>query len=331
MVYRKLGNTDLEISAIAFGAWAIGGWMWGGNDETDSVKAIQKAFDLGITTFDTAPVYGFGKSEELLGRALADIPREKVQILTKYGLRWDSDRGVHHFDSKDDKGNDISIFKYAAKESIIQECNQSLKRLNTDYIDLYQIHWPDPSTPISETMEAMSLLIDEGKIRATGVCNYGANQVSEALETFPIASNQVPYSMINRGVEADIIPQAINNNLGILAYSPLQRGLLTGKINANFRFGEGDHRPNTPHFKPENIKRVNTFLNNIHYIAENKGVTQSQLVINWTVQVPGVTCALVGARNVTQSEENAKALDFTLSEDEMDVVNGRLGELELDL
>jgi aryl-alcohol dehydrogenase-like predicted oxidoreductase len=330
MEYRKLGNSDIEISTIAFGAWAIGGWMWGGADRKQAIEAMEKSYDLGITTFDTAPAYGFGVSEYLVGEALLG-KRDKVQILTKYGLRWDTDKGKHHFDSEDNEGNPISIHKYAAKESVIKECEDSLYRLRTDYIDLYQIHWPDPTTPIEETMEAIEILLKEGKIRATGVCNYNAEQVDIASKVVPIASNQVPYSMVNRGIEKDVVPYAIENHQSILAYSPLQRGLLTGKITENYDFKPGDHRASTPHFKKENIAKVNQFLNEINPIAKEKGATLAQLVIAWTVRQPAITCALVGARNAQQAEENAKAAHIQLNDDEIRHINEQLAQLYLDL
>jgi aryl-alcohol dehydrogenase-like predicted oxidoreductase len=330
MEYRKLGNTDIEISTIAFGAWAIGGWMWGGADRKDAIEAMEKSFDLGITSFDTAPAYGFGVSESLVGEA-SQGKRDKVQILTKYGLRWDTTKGKHHFDSEDNEGNPIAIHKYAAKENVIKECEESLWRLRTDYIDLYQIHWPDPTTPIEETMEAIEILLKEGKIRAAGVCNYSAEQVATASKVVPIVSNQVPYSMVNRGIEKEVVPHAINNNQAILAYSPLQRGLLTGKITQHYEFESGDHRANMPHFKKENVAKVNLFLDEIKPIADGKGATLAQLVIAWTLQQPGITCALVGARNAKQTEENAKAASIQLSDEEIQTINDKLDNLKLEL
>ena len=156
MEYRKLGNSDLNISVVTFGAWAAGGWMWGGTDRSEAVNAIRTAFDSGITSIDTAPAYGQGRSEEIVGEAIKTLPRDKVQILTKYGLRWDTDKGEFYFKSVDNNGKPINLHKYASKESIIKECEESLRRLGTDYIDLYQIHWADPTTPIQETMEAVA-------------------------------------------------------------------------------------------------------------------------------------------------------------------------------
>jgi len=230
MEFRKLGESDLKVSVVTFGAWAAGGWMWGGTERKDAIEAIQAAHDNGVTSIDTAPVYGQGLSEEIIGEAIKNIQRDKVQILTKYGMRWDLTKGVLGFKSKDINGKDIDIYKYAGKDSIIKECENSLRRLNTDYIDLYQIHWPDVTTPIAETMEAVEQLIEQGKVRYAGVCNYNAAQVKEAQEHINLVSNQVPYSMVLRNIEEDVVPFCITNNISILAYSPLQRGLLTGKI-----------------------------------------------------------------------------------------------------
>jgi aryl-alcohol dehydrogenase-like predicted oxidoreductase len=252
-----------------------------------------------------------------------------VQILTKYGLRWETTRGVFYFDSQDANGNFVKINKYAGRQGVIEECEKSLKRLKTDYIDLYQIHWPDPTTPIDETMEAVSTLLKDGKIRASGVSNYNVDQMKQAHKVIPQASNQVPYSMVNRGIENDMVPYCQENNIGILAYSPLQRGLLTGKITPDYKFASGDHRPGTGFFKPQNVERTNAILEKIRPIAQEKNATLSQLVINWTIHMPGINCALVGARNPAQAEENAKAALFTLTPGEMETINTYLQELQL--
>lgn len=330
MENRKLGNSEIKITPIAFGAWAIGGLMWGGNDDKDALDALDAAFDLGVTTFDTAPVYGFGHSEELVGKALQS-KRDRVQILTKYGLRWDATVGEYHFSLEDEQGRQHKVHRYAGKASVIKECETSLKRLKTDYIDLYQIHWPDPTTPISETMEAVEQLLKEGKIRAAGVSNYSVEQVKEAEQTINVVSNQVPYSMVKRDIEEDLIPYTREKNIGILAYSPLQRGLLTGKITEDYHFNPGDTRIGNNYFKAENIRRINSFLDKIKPIVEEKGVSLSQFVINWTFRQPGITCALVGARNRKQMEENAKAASFTLSQEEINRINKYLADVHLAL
>ncbi len=329
MELRKLGQSDIQVTPIAFGAWAIGGWMWGGADEKDAVKAVQKAFNLGMTTIDTAAVYGFGKSEELVAKALKDTPRDSYQILTKYGLDWTSDEGTFSFDSEDNDGNPVKVYRLATKDRIKKECEDSLKRLQTDYIDLYQIHWPDPKTPITETMEAVAELIEEGKVRAAGVCNYKVEHVNEALKTLPLASNQVPYSMINRGIEKDIVPQAVEKGMHILPYSPLQRGLLTGKITPGYTFSGYDTRKDSKYFTNENIKRANELLAEIKPIAEKHDATFAQLVINWTANQKGVGSVLVGARNEQQVIDNAGALDFTLSKDEIDQITASANKFSL--
>jgi aryl-alcohol dehydrogenase-like predicted oxidoreductase len=330
MEFRKLGESDLKVSVVTFGAWAAGGWMWGGTERKDAVEAIQAAHDHGVTSIDTAPVYGQGISEEIVGEAIKNIPRDKVQILTKYGMRWDIAKGDFGFKSKDNDGNDIDIYKYAAKDSIIKECEDSLKRLNTDYIDLYQIHWPDITTPIEETMEAVGQLIQQGKVRYAGVCNYNAEQVKEAQQHINLVSNQVPYSMVLRNIEEDVVPFCITNNVSVLAYSPLQRGLLTGKIKPGHKFAEGDHRAGLYYFKDKNIETTNKFLDKLRLLAKEKNAALSQLVIRWTIEQPGITIALVGARNAEQSVQNAKAANIKLSFDEIEFINEELNKLVME-
>jgi aryl-alcohol dehydrogenase-like predicted oxidoreductase len=231
MEYRKLGNSEFELSAITYGAFAIGGTMWGGTEKKDSIDSIHASIDNGVTTIDTAPFYGFGLSEEMIGEAVKSVDRSKVQLLTKFGLVWDGSnngKGDFFFDA-DDNGKKVPIYKYSSKANVIKEVEESLKRLQTDYIDLLQIHWPDSTTPISETMEAAESLIQQGKIRAFGVSNYNVAQIKEAQKTIQVASNQVAYSMLNRKIEEELIPFTVAENIGIIAYSPMERGLLTGK------------------------------------------------------------------------------------------------------
>ena len=327
MKYRSIGSSNLKLSEITFGAWAIGGWMWGGADKLDAIKAIQAGVDVGITSIDTAPIYGQGRSEEIVGEAIKNISRDKVQILTKFGLRWNTDKGENYFSSTNDKGQAIEVHKYASKESIIRECEDSLKRLGIDYIDLYQIHWPESTTPIIESFEAVQKLIEQGKVRYAGVCNYSAAQCKEANVSTHIVSNQIPYSMVNRGIEEETVPYCIENNVGILAYSPLQRGLLTGKITTDYKFNDGDHRPKSGFFTEDFINRTNSFLNKIQPIAKAKDVTLAQLVLKWTISQPGITIALAGARNEQQTLENAKASNINLSLDEIKQINQYLSEM----
>ena len=321
MEYRKLGHSDLEISAITFGAWAAGGWMWGSTDRNEAIEAIKASYDVGVTSIDTAPIYGQGESEEIVGEAIKGISRDKVQILTKFGMRWDLAKGDFGFNSFKNNGDAIDVYKYAGKESIIYECEQSLKRLGTDYIDLYQIHWPDVTTPIEETFEAVSRLIEQGKVRFAGVCNYDVQQMAEAEKTLKLVSNQIPFSMVNRGIEDETVPYCIENNKSILAYSPLERGLLTGKITSDYKFQDGDHRANLPHFQPEFIQRTNQLLDKIKPIADEHNASLGQLVLRWTIERPGITIALAGARNAEQAVQNAKAMDFNLSSEEIKTID----------
>jgi aryl-alcohol dehydrogenase-like predicted oxidoreductase len=329
MEYRKLGQSDLELSVITFGAWAIGGWMWGGTERKDAIDAIRASYDHGVTSIDTAPVYGQGLSEEIVGDAIQGIPRNKIQLLTKFGMRWDLRKGDFAFTSEDNAGKSIDIYKYAGKASIINECEDSLVRLRTDYIDLYQIHWPDSTTPIDETMEAIALLLKQGKIRAAGVCNYNVAQMKEAEKTVSLASSQVPYSMVERTIEKELVPYCIEHTKSILAYSPLQRGILTGKIKPGHQFAPGDHRPNTIFYKPENIKRIDAFLERISPLAKQKNVSLSQLVLRWTVEQPGITIALAGARNANQAVQNAMSADIKLSVGDVEFIDQQLEQLEL--
>lgn len=326
MKYRKLGQSDLQASEIAFGAWAIGGWMWGGADMKAAIGAIHAALDHGMTTIDTAPVYGYGLSEEIVGEALKGKSRDKVQLFTKFGLRWDGSQSALHV-REEGKGKEAELYKYASRESVVYECEQSLKRLRTDYIDLFQIHWPDVNTPISETMEALALLKKQGKIREAGVSNYTAEQMAEAEKTLQLVSNQVPYSMVCRDIEKELVPHCIDHHKSIIAYSPMQRGLLSGKFQPDHQFKEGDSRPRTKYFKPGNIQKVNAFLDRIKPIAKDHGVVVSQLALRWAIDQPGITLALAGARDAAQVVTNVAAAELKLSAEEMALITKELAAL----
>jgi aryl-alcohol dehydrogenase-like predicted oxidoreductase len=329
MIYKTLGKSSVKVTPLAFGAWAIGGWMWGGAEEKTALRAIRTSFDLGMTTIDTAPVYGFGRSEELVAKGLEGIARDKYQILTKYGMNWETAQGEYFFDTTDNSGRPVKIYKYAAKEQVAKELEASLRRLKTDFVDLLQIHWPDATTPIAETMEAVKSLIQQGKVRAAGVCNYSASQVDEALNTLDIVSNQVPYSMINPAIEKDIVPQAVQKKISIIPYSPLQRGLLTGKIRRDHKFGEGDTREGNKFYTPENIDRANALLGKFKSVAEAHNASVAQVVLNWTARQPAMDCVLAGARDEHQVKDNIKALDFTLTDSEMTLIDQAVREFEL--
>jgi aryl-alcohol dehydrogenase-like predicted oxidoreductase len=246
-------------------------------------------------------------------------------------MRWDTDRGEFYFNSTNDMGIKIAIHKYADPESVIKECEDSLTRLNTDYIDLYQIHWPDPTTPIESTMEAVLRLKEQGKIRAAGVSNYSAEQMKIAEKVIEIETNQMPYSMVLRDIEEDIVPYCLKTGKGILAYSPLQRGLLTGKITSDYHFNEGDHRPSTPFFKEPNLTRINQFLNTIKPLADDHHLSLAQLVLCWTLEQPAINTVLVGARNPKQVKENAISGDVRLEKSVIEEINSKLGDLHLNL
>jgi aryl-alcohol dehydrogenase-like predicted oxidoreductase len=325
MEYRQLGTSKVKASVITYGAWAIGGTMWGGSDEKQAVEAIHASIDAGVTSIDTAPIYGYGKSEELVARAIAG-KRDKVQIFTKFGLRWDTTEGEHFFDLTEE-GKTEHIYRNAKKASIIAECENSLKRLNTDHIDLYQCHWRDHTTELEETMEALQQLLKDGKILAAGVSNFTANEIEKANSIVPIASNQPPYSMVLRDIEKDVLPFCRSNNVGIIVYSPLQRGLLTGKFKPDHKFEPGDHRANQPQFKPAFIERVNAFLNELKPIASKHKTTLGNIVLNWTIHQPGITAALVGARDAEQAAENAKAAEIKLDADDLKKIDSLLSSL----
>jgi len=326
MEYRQIGKSNVKASAITFGAWAIGGAMWGGTDEKKSIEAIHAAVDAGITSIDTAPGYGFGKSEELIAKAIAG-KRDKVQLFTKFGLRWDSTEGERFFDLHD-AGKVYTIYRNAKKKSVITECENSLRRLKTDYIDLYQCHWRDNTTPLEETMSALQQLLKEGKILAAGVSNFSVPEIEECNKIISIASDQPPYSMVIRDIEKDVLPYCREHNIGIIVYSPLQRGLLSGKFKPDHKFAPDDHRANLPEFQPDYIRRVNAFLEKLRPIATKYNATLGQLVLNWTIQQSGVTVALVGARDAKQAQENAHAANLKVSKEDITQINQLLHSLE---
>ncbi|MBW8685273.1 aldo/keto reductase [Chitinophaga rhizophila] len=327
MEYRKLGKSELQLSAITYGAFAIGGNMWGGNEEQDSIAAVHAAIDHGMTSIDTAPFYGFGRSEELIGAAIKGKDRSKIQLLTKFGLVWDGSnqgKGEYFFDANDG-GRNIPVYKYASKANIIKELEQSLSRLGTDYVDLLQLHWPDATTPIDETMEALDTLISQGKIRAAGVSNYDLAQMKTAGKRIQLASNQLSYSMLNRGIEEDIIPYALEHHIGIIAYSPLERGLLTGKYFKDAALKADDHR--NGYFGQFSADKVEAFLDRITPLAESKNASLGQLVLRWTTLQPGITVVLAGARNAAQVIQNARSMDIELSEQDIRFIHTALEEV----
>jgi len=302
MHYVKLGKTDIKTSVIGLGAWAIGGWLWGGTDEARSIRAIDAAIDSGINFIDTAPAYGKGYSEEIVGKAIKG-KRDRVIIATKCGIQWHSRNGKFFF--KYESGE--KVYKFLGPKSIRDEIEQSLSRLGVDHIDLYQTHWQDETTPIEDTMETLMELKNEGKIRAIGACNAELEDLEQYSRSGQLDVDQEKYSLIDRKIESGILPWCGENNVTMLAYSPLVGGLLTGKINADREFKGDDLRKNDPRFSIENRNKINSVLENkFKPIAEKYGLTLAQLSIAALVSQDNVI-ALCGIRNEKQAKENAGA------------------------
>ena len=323
MLYRPLGQSGVEASAVAVGTWAIGGWMWGGTEEKESIDAIHAAIDAGINFIDTAPAYGLGLSEEIVGKAIADR-RDRVVIATKCGLVWHTQQGEHYFN---EKGEDV--YKYLGPESIRHEVERSLARLGVETIDLYQTHWQDPTTPIADTMGELTKLKDEGKIRAIGVSNATPEHMDAYRAVGPVDSDQEKYSMLDREHENENLPYVREHNIAFLAYSPLALGLLTGKYKpGETSFSGDDQRAGNPRFSDENLENIRKMLEGMEPIAASRNLTIPQLVIAWTINRPGVSHALVGARNQKQAKENAEAGGVELTPREITDINDAIGAFE---
>ena len=310
MQYRTLGKTDISASAVALGAWAIGGgpW-WGDSDDQESVKAIKAAIDSGVNLIDTAPAYGWGHSEKVVGKAIKG-QRDKVILSTKCGLWWKDDRGTSFFEM-----GDKHIRRCLLPETIVEEVEISLRRLDTDYIDLYHTHWQSPEPeqdPIEDTMNCLMKLKDEGKIRAIAASNVDVDQIKQYQAAGILDAIQPKYSMLDRGIEAEILPYCHANDVSTLVYSPLEQGLLTGKIGMDQTFPEGAFRNNIPWFLPVNRQKVLNLLEGWSDLLSKYSCSLSQLVIAWTVAQEGITFALCGARKEAHVSENVKAGDLKL-------------------
>jgi len=299
MEYKNLGGSDLKVSVAGFGAWGVGGApFWDNEGDEISCRTMLKAYDMGINLFDTAPVYGFGHSEELLGKTLKPV-RDKVIYATKCGLTWD----------KEELG---SIKHHASKKSILEEAEKSLKRLQTDWIDLYQVHWPDNDTAQEETMSALTELKNTGKIRHIGVSNYSVAQMTEIMKFGPVVSLQPDYSLLNRSIEKEIVPYCLENDIGVLAYSPLASGVLTGKYDKNTQFKDWRGKGIIGTFKGEGYYKNIDKVEGLKKLAKQAGKTCTQMAINWIVHQPAMASALLGFKNETQVEENLRALDWKM-------------------
>jgi aryl-alcohol dehydrogenase-like predicted oxidoreductase len=286
MEFIDIPGTSIRASRIALGTWAMGGWMWGGSNENDAISAIHSALDRGINLIDTAPVYGFGRSEEIVGKALAVGGRRKrAYIATKVGLDW-----------KDQKA-----FRNASKARIIEEAENSLRRLQTDVIDLYQVHWPDPHTPIAEIAEAMGELHRAGKIRAIGVSNFSPAQMKEFRKVAPLHAAQPPYNLFERAIEEDVLPYCRGQDIAVLAYGSLCRGLLSGSMSRSSRFTGDDLRKNDPKFLPPRFEQYLAAVERLDRFAQERyGRSVIHLAVRWVLDRGETNIALWGARRADQ-------------------------------
>ena len=307
---RTLGNSDLKLTAIGLGAWAIGGpgWKygWGPQDDNDSIAAIHRALDLGINWIDTAAVYGGGHSEEVVARAVKSS-LHKPYIFTKCSrlLR-----------------DDGTLYSSLEPASLTQELEGSLRRLGVQTIDLYQVHWPDPDDKVEAAIETLARFREQGKIRWIGVSNFSVEQMKRAMKVVPITSLQPPYSMLRRGVEAEILPFALTNSIGVINYSPMLSGLLTGKMTAEriAALPAGDWRSKNPEFNEPRLGGNLRLVELLREIGNAHSVTAGVVAVAWTLHNPAITGAIVGGRNAQQVEETAAALAFRLSEEEYEKI-----------
>jgi len=299
METAMIPNTALDVSRVALGTWAIGGWMWGGTDEAESIATIRAAVEQGIDLIDTAPAYGFGRSEELVGKALAEGGlRAKVRIATKVGLEW----------------RDGKVFRNASAPRIFKEIRDSLSRLRTDYIDLYQVHWPDPLVPIEKTAEALGTLYDVGRIRAIGVSNFSVEQMERFRQVAPLHSVQPPYNLFERDMEAEILPYCQANGIAVLGYGALCRGLLSGKMSATTKFAGDDLRKTDPKFQQPRFAQYLAAVARLDDLARRRyGKRVIHLAVRWMLD-QGVTTALWGARNPGQLAPVADVMGWSLDE-----------------
>ena len=304
MRMRQLGKTELELTTIGLGTWAIGGpweYGWGPQDDAESVRTIIAAVEGGINWIDTAPIYGCGHSEEVVGRALRET-REKPLVATKCGLIWN------------DRREKISCLDAG---SILRECDRSLRRLGVETIDLYQMHWPDPDEQIEEAWQAMAKCVTQGKVRYLGASNASIAQLERLAKVHPVAAIQPPYSMLRREIESDLLPYCGQNGIGVVCYSPMAKGLLTGTFSKERMqsLASDDHRRNDPIFQGEKLEQNLKMVEALRRIAERHGKTVAQLAIAWTLRRPEVTSAIVGARKPEQIRQTISAGDWTLDEE----------------
>ncbi len=319
---RTLGASGIEAGVVGFGAWAVGGWAWGGVEEREAIAAVHAAIEAGSNLVDTAPMYGYGRSEEIVGKAVRDR-RDRVVIATKCGLVWNTDRGVFHFTADNAgpcKDGPIRVYKYLAPKSIRAEVEASLRRLGTDRIDLLQTHWQEDTTPVAETMGELMRLRDEGKIRAIGCSNATPAQMDAYRQAGQLDADQEKFSMLDRGHESANLPYCARHGIAFLAYSPLAQGLLTGTVGPERIFPETDIRSRKKRFSAANRQAVADLLTACRPVAERHGLTLGQLAIAWAAHQPGCTHVLAGARTPQQAVENARAGDARLAPDDLAII-----------
>jgi aryl-alcohol dehydrogenase-like predicted oxidoreductase len=312
---RTLGNSDLQLTSIGFGAWAIGGgnweFAWGAQDDDESIAAIHHALDLGINWIDTAAIYGLGHSEEIVGRALKTYSGPKPLVFTKCSMRWHEDR---------------SIYRSLKGGSLAEEVEASLKRLGVEAIDLYQIHWPNPDEEIEEGWETLARFKEQGKVRWIGVSNFSVGQMKRAEKIAPITSLQPPYSMLRPAIEKEILPFAQARGIGVINYSPMVSGLLTGAMTAEraAALPADDWRRKAVEFNEPRLSRNLRLVDLLREIGAGHGVAPGVVAVAWTLHHPAITAAIVGGRSGKQVEGVAPALEFRLSEEEFNRINGFL-------
>jgi aryl-alcohol dehydrogenase-like predicted oxidoreductase len=308
--YTRLGSSGLQVSKICLGTWAIGGWMWGGSDEAESIRTIQTALDKGLNFIDTAPVYGFGQSEEIVGKAIKGyLKRDQVVVATKAGLEWDDKE---------------KVFRNSTRQRILKEVEDSMRRLQTDYIDLYQIHWPDPLVPIEETAQIMADLLKTGKIRAVGVSNYSPDQMDAFRKVAPLHSVQPPYNLFERQIEEDVLPYAKQHDIAVLAYGSICRGLLAGKMNPDTTFQGDDLRQHDPKFRDPLFSQYLQAVSKFDELATQRHDRHVlELAVRWVLDQGAV--ALWGARQPKQLEQVAQVFGWSLTSQDLQDIDGIIG------
>jgi len=317
---RTIGRSGISASAVGLGTWAIGGWMWGGTDERQSIAAIQASIDAGISLIDTAPAYGMGLAETIVGKAIAGR-RDKVVLVTKCGLVWHVNEGAYFF-HQDGK----PVHRYLGAASIRHEVEESLKRLGTDYIDHYVTHWQDATTPIAETVETLVRLKDEGKIRSIGASNVSPEDLVAYIATGALDAIQEEYSMVRRDIETTLLPLCRTSAVSVLSYSSLALGLLSGKVGPERVFAGDDQRKGNPRFSQANREKIARLTRRLEPVAKAHGASIAQVVIAWTIAQPGITFSLCGARDPAQAVENAAAARLRLAENELALISAGVAE-----